>query len=81
MDVGLEDIVYFELREGFDVRLAGVFAGFLAVFLYRRRTGQRLSVASGARLGWICGIFGFVIVAVMLPRAPYVCISEKIAAF
>jgi hypothetical protein len=45
---------------------AGVLAGFLAVFLYRRRTGQRLSVASGARLGWICGIFGFVIVAVML---------------
>jgi hypothetical protein len=29
-------------------------AGFLAVFLYRRSTGQRLSVMNGARLGWIC---------------------------
>lgn len=41
-------------------------AGFLAVFLYRRRTGQRLSVLNGARLGWISGIFGFVIVTVIL---------------
>jgi hypothetical protein len=43
-----------------------VATGFLAVFLYRRRTGQRLSALSGAHLGWICGIFGFVIVTVML---------------
>jgi hypothetical protein len=41
-------------------------AGFLAVFLYRRSTGQRLSVANGARLGWISGIFGFVIVTIIL---------------
>jgi len=41
-------------------------AGFLAVFLYRRRTGQRLSVMNGARLGWISGIFGFVIVTIIL---------------
>jgi hypothetical protein len=41
-------------------------AGFLAVFLYRRSTGQRLSVMNGARLGWISGIFGFVIVTVIL---------------
>jgi hypothetical protein len=41
-------------------------AGFLAVFLYRRSTGQRLSVINGARLGWISGIFGFVIVTVIL---------------
>jgi len=41
-------------------------AGFLAVFLYRRRTGQRLSVLSGAHLGWICGIFGFLIVTLLL---------------
>jgi hypothetical protein len=41
-------------------------AGFLAVYLYRRRTGQRLSVINGARLGWISGIFGFVIVTVIL---------------
>jgi hypothetical protein len=41
-------------------------AGFLAVFLYRRSTGQRLSVVNGARLGWISGIFGFAIVTVIL---------------
>jgi hypothetical protein len=43
-----------------------VATGFLAVFLYRRQTGQRLSALSGARLGWISGIFGFVIATVLL---------------
>jgi hypothetical protein len=43
-----------------------IVAGFLAVFLYRIRTGYRLSPISGARLGWICGIFVFLIVAVMI---------------
>lgn len=41
-------------------------AGFWAVFLYRRRTGERLSPMNGAHLGWICGVFGFVIVAIMM---------------
>jgi hypothetical protein len=41
-------------------------AGFLSVFLYRRSTGQRLSVVNGARLGWISGVFGFVIVTILL---------------
>ena len=49
--------------------------GFLAVFLYRRRTGQRLSALSGAHLGWICGIFGFVIATIML-TAMAVALSE-----
>ena len=39
-------------------------AGFLAVFLYRRRTGQELSVKRGARMGWITGVFNFVIFTV-----------------
>ncbi len=43
-----------------------VAAGFLAVYLYQRRTGQRLSVIHGAHLGWISGIFGFAITAVLL---------------
>ena len=34
--------------------------GFLAVFLYKRRTGQHLTMRSGAQLGWLCGIFGFI---------------------
>lgn len=43
-----------------------VAGGFFAVYLYQRRTGQRLSVRSGAHLGWICGIFGFVVVTMAL---------------
>lgn len=40
-------------------------AGLLAVYLYRRRTGQILSVRSGARMGWITGIFCFAIGTVL----------------
>jgi hypothetical protein len=40
-------------------------AGFYAVFLYRRRTGASLSVRSGARMGWLTGIFAFVISTVL----------------
>ena len=43
-----------------------VAAGFLAVYLYQRRTGYRLTVLHGAHLGWISGIFGFAITAVVL---------------
>ena len=43
-----------------------VAGGFFAVYLYERRTGYRLSVRSGAHLGWICGVFGFVVVTVAL---------------
>ncbi|HUQ91342.1 MAG TPA: zinc ribbon domain-containing protein [Bryobacteraceae bacterium] len=39
-------------------------AGFMAVFLYIRRTGQSLSVVSGARMGWITGIFSFAIATI-----------------
>jgi hypothetical protein len=40
--------------------------GFFAVFLYRRKTGQRLTPLSGAHLGWLSGIFGFLIMTVIL---------------
>jgi hypothetical protein len=40
-------------------------AGFLAVYLYHRRTGSLVSVRSGARLGWLTGIFCFVIVLIL----------------
>ena len=43
-----------------------VAGGFLAVYLYQRRTGQSLSVMHGAHLGSICGIFDFAIMAVLL---------------
>lgn len=40
--------------------------GFFAVFLYRRRTGERLTPLSGAHLGWLSGIFGFLIMTVIV---------------
>jgi hypothetical protein len=43
-----------------------VTVGGFAVHLYKRATGQRLSVRSGAHLGWICGIFVFVIATMLL---------------
>jgi hypothetical protein len=46
--------------------VAFVLAGFLAVFLYSRRTGQTVSVRGGARMGWITGVFVFAIIAVMI---------------
>lgn len=36
-------------------------SGFFAVWLYRRRTGQEVSVRGGMRMGWITGMFCFVI--------------------
>jgi hypothetical protein len=42
-----------------------VVGGFLAVWLYQRKTGNYLNVRSGARLGWITGIFAFLIMMVM----------------
>ena len=41
--------------------IALVGGGIFAVFLYRRSTGQSISIANGARLGWITGIFLFVL--------------------
>jgi hypothetical protein len=41
-------------------------AGFFAVYMYCRRTGQRLSPMSGAHLGWIAGIFGFLLMTGIL---------------
>jgi len=38
--------------------------GFFAVYLYGRRTGEAVSVRAGARMGWITGIFSFVIITV-----------------
>ena len=43
--------------------LVAFLAGFLAVFSYSRLSGQSLSVRSGARMGWITGIFSFAIIA------------------
>jgi uncharacterized membrane protein len=49
--------------------VAFVAAGFLAVYLYSRRTGQVLSMRSAARMGWITGIFSFTLVSVLFAIA------------
>ena len=56
--------------------IALAFAGFFAVYLYRRRTGAILSVANGARLGWISGIFIFAI-AIMVFAIQLVALSPS----
>lgn len=60
------------------LRLMIVFlaAGFLAVFLYTRRTGQMLSVRGGVRMGWITGIFCFTLISLLMTAA-VVAISNK----
>ena len=42
-----------------------VAAGFGAVYLYRRRTGEPLTVRKGLRMGWITGVFTFAIMTVI----------------
>lgn len=47
---------------GLTLKLAVLLGGgFLAVIFYSRRTGQILTVAAGARLGWITGVLFYVI--------------------
>lgn len=53
-----------------------VAAGFAAVFLYTRRTGQMLSIRSGMRMGWITGIFSFVQIGLLM-TAVFVTISNQ----
>jgi hypothetical protein len=41
-------------------------AGFLGVHLYRRRSGEPLSVRNGAKMGWITGVMSFLLTSVPL---------------
>ncbi len=45
--------------------LSPLVAGFAAAFIYRRRTGKNLGIESGARIGWITGIFEFTLMLVL----------------
>lgn len=40
-------------------------AGFFSVWIYKRRTGQRLTVRGGARMGWITGVLSCVLVTLL----------------
>jgi hypothetical protein len=46
-----------------------VAGGFLSVVFYRRWTGQVMTIKSGARIGWITGIFAFVLTLLVLTMA------------
>jgi hypothetical protein len=40
-------------------------AGFFAVFFYRRKTGFRLDVAAGVKIGWITGLIAYAFYAIV----------------
>jgi len=40
--------------------------GFFAVYLYRRRTGHGLTIRGGAHLGWLAGLFGFLMATILI---------------
>ena len=40
-------------------------AGTFSVWVYRRRTGQRLTVRGGARMGWITGVMSFALLTIL----------------
>jgi hypothetical protein len=41
-------------------------AGFVAVYVYRRHTGEEVTLRSGARLGWLTGLFCYMFLLVLL---------------
>jgi zinc-ribbon domain len=61
---GVATLLCLLLPYGFVIWLPA--AGFIAVYLFSRRTGQSLSVRNGARMGWMAGILSFVIATVLL---------------
>ena len=40
-------------------------AGFFSVWIYKRRTGQRLTVRGGAHMGWITGVLSCVLLSLL----------------
>lgn len=60
--------------------LALLTGGFFAVFLYRRRTGEPVSVMNGMRLGWIAGIFVFTLIIVVTTLTAFALSQPEIAA-
>ena len=59
--------------------LSPVASGVFAVHLYKRKTGQRLSMASGAHLGWISGIFGFLITTLLFTAFAVMLTNPEVA--
>jgi hypothetical protein len=51
--------------------------GWLASFLYRRRSGATLTLQSGAKLGWISGTFSFAITTVFFTLNVVLLVTSK----
>ena len=57
-------------------------SGFFAVYIYQRRSGAMVTAREGARLGWITGIFSFLIATVLTTIAvAAVASTQGLAAF
>ena len=54
-------------------------AGFMASYFYQARSGESLSPISGARLGWITGIFGFLLGTLLTTFAAVVVTNPELA--
>ncbi len=50
--------------------------GFGSVYIYVRRTGEPVSVRSGARMGWLTGIFCFVFITLLFTFVVFVFSTE-----
>jgi len=40
-------------------------AGYFSVWIYKRRTGQKLTVRGGAQMGWITGVLSCVLLSIL----------------
>ena len=70
--IGLLLAVSATVLTGFLPFLNWLAAGFFAVLFYRRKTGARINVSAGVRLGWITGLltFGLMSVVFALEQIP-----------
>lgn len=70
----IASLLTFLLAYAFPLWLTG--AGFLGAYVYRKRTGEKLSVRSGVRMGWITGVFSFVLLTALFTLSFVVLISS-----
>jgi len=50
--------------------------GFGSVYIYARRTGEPVSIGSGARMGWLTGIFCFVFITLLFTLVVFIFSTE-----
>jgi hypothetical protein len=60
--------------------LAPLAGGFVSVYWYRRRTGLPSSLRSGAQMGWITGVFCFMIATVLFTAVILILSQMDLAA-